>query len=80
MHNSSKLHTSKVHILKEKKQKILYLKVHSFKEFIKNCISQVFSDTIQKCLSSRITKAQGAYLKGLLYYYFIPSHKRAKSG
>ena len=41
-------------------------KVHSFKDLIKNCTSQVFSDTIQKCISSRITQLKGAQLKVLL--------------
>ena len=33
----------------------------------KNCISQVFSDIIQKCILSNITNLKYAYLKSLLY-------------
>jgi hypothetical protein len=50
----------KVHNCKYKYQKVHTSKLHSFKEFNKNCIPQVFSDTIQKCISSNITQLKCA--------------------
>ena len=37
-----------------------YQKMHSFKEFNKKCISQVFSDIIQNCISCDITHLKSA--------------------
>ena len=66
------LHCSSLHCLKlviKLNLKSAYLqgkvrtsKVHSFKEFNKNCITQVFSDTIQKCILSNITQLKCEYV------------------
>ena len=48
-----KLHSSKKCITSSKNTKMCITQkciMHSFKEFKKNCISQVISDTIQKCI------------------------------
>ena len=59
--------------------------MHNFKEITKNCILQVFSDTIQKCILSKITQLKDALLKGLLYIkkhlsfvYFRPKPQKSK--
>ena len=53
------MHTSK------KIPKIAYLKVHSFKEFSKNYISQIFSVTIQKCILTKNYTTEGCIAQGI---------------
>ena len=51
-------------------QKITNLKLSGFKDLIKNYKFQVFFDTIQKCISSRITQLKGAYIARGIWFLF----------